>query len=732
MGRKPVVWLGVAIFSTALLTAYTVQPAVAEPLRKLGSEPTTLRISNVPPQESEVVTADREKKAATEDAPSPASEKSAIPLAADAASPSPLRPIPVSEAGSSSKAAGEAAGSSGIEGLSPVAEEAKRPKLAAKATKPADLPSSETPPPAASVEPTAESLKPIVDPDSAGPVESEATSFKGVTPGTSKQADVEKAWGSPREMRKKDNALIQLYSVKPFEKVEVHFSGDTVACVVIWLEKAVPANAAAQQLGLSRIRPVLVSNDVGEILGQAYPERGVLFAFEPSGQPGKPTKKVIQLVIEPINAESFVLRAETYLETRYEFCRHDLEEALKLQPNNGRANWLLARVLVASGQHEKAATAAGEAVRLDPQNAQYRITRAQVLAQTGRLSEAVEEANRALALSQQRPHVKARALCLLGDLAASGMHPDYRRAVQYHMDALAAADPLITSRHPAIRLAAKEALIDAHLGAAHDIAWGKWKEKKEAVTRWLTRAASLAEEYVANDGGPEERRFRVAPRSLAACVGLRGQVDPQPWIKEALRTGEALIVAADDPLRKAQLQWDLGVALYDTLQTCQMRSEHDQALKYGDMAVTYLEQGEAKKQSPAATYMLGRLYFRMGAVASLRENNHAQAVTWFDKAIPLLEKPAPKDVLADLGRHGETFISMAVSYWESGNRRRAVELTARGVELMEEAARQGSMDASALSIPYANLAAMHRQLGAADKASRFEEMATRAKDSKVR
>ncbi|KKK63377.1 hypothetical protein LCGC14_2994900, partial [marine sediment metagenome] len=71
---------------------------------------------------------------------------------------------------------------------------------------------------------------------------------------------------------------------------------------------------------------------------------------------------------------------------------------------------------------------------------------------------------------------------------------------------------------PAIRLAAKEVLIDAHLGAANDIAWGSWSQKEKAVAKWSQRAAAFAEELIANDGGTEELRFRVATRSLAAFV----------------------------------------------------------------------------------------------------------------------------------------------------------------------------------------------------------------------
>ena len=572
-----------------------------------------------------------------------------------------------------------------------------------------------------------EPLRPVAEPRE-GPARIEAASFSGVTPGVTKLAEVEKAWGLPREMGKQDGILIQRFKIDPFERVEVHYQGDTVAAVMIRFAEAFPASGVAKQLELSDVRPVFVSNELGEILGQAFPERGVLFAFEPSVD-DKPSMKVAQIILEPISAEPFVLRAETDLESRTKSAALDLEQALKLDPKNARAHWLYSRALAALGKTDEAAAAAAQAVALAPNDPQYRVSRAQVLARQGKMVEAMQEAQRAVALAEKRPHVKARALCLLGDLSASGPAPNYRQALQLHTEAVKLADQWSEDKHPAIRIAAKEVLIDAHLGAAHDIAWGEWKDKEAAVPHWLERAAAAADDLIAREGAGEDQRFRVCTRALAACVGVRGGVDPTVWAKAVVHIGEKLIAAADDPLRQSQLRWDLGMALYDALQTFQMRNDHSSALKYGELAVQYLSAADPQR-SPATEYLLGRLYFRLGAVYSLRQKDHRSAVAWFDKAVPLLEKPLPPEAAADIGRHGETFVSMGVSYWEVGKREKALALTRRGVELMEQAVRQGTTDTTALAVPYGNLSAMHRQLGAVAEADKYQAMAARARTTR--
>ena len=70
---------------------------------------------------------------------------------------------------------------------------------------------------------------------------------------------------------------------------------------------------------------------------------------------------------------------------------------------------------------------------------------------------------------------------------------------------------------------------------------------------------------------------------------------------------------------------------------------------------------------------------------------------------------------------------MGVSFWDVGQREKAIELTTHGVSLMEQAVRQGGLDESALAVPYGNLSAMHRETGAAEPAKRFQTMATRAR-----
>ncbi len=577
-----------------------------------------------------------------------------------------------------------------------------------------------------------QALEPIPEANTSGPPKVETASFNGIRPGQSTMAEVVKKWGPAQEVSKSQGFQIHRYVVKPFDRVDVSFSADKVASIVVRLDKAFPAKAVAKQLRLTNIRPVLVSNELGDILGEAYPERGVLFAFQQNQQQGKPTMDVTEIILEPIGPDAFVLRAETNLQSNFKQNLRDLDEAIKVAPNNARAHWLRSRVLAATGQSDEALAASRKAIALGGNNARFRVTHAQILDQAGHRKEAITETARAITMSDERPHVKARAQCLMGDLLSDGPEPDWAAALKFHMTAIRTADPLTASRHPAIRLAAKEVMVDAHLGAANDIAWGRWGGKEKAVTEWTKRAAAFAEELIENDGGSSEHRFRVASRTLAAMVGVEGKMDPTDWVKEVVRVGNKLIDGTTAPNEKRQSRWELGMALFNAVQIYHSRKQYDLALEVGQQAVGYLEPGRQDNPLlPEQRYLLGRLHFRLGAIHALNKENHAAAVVWFDKAAPLLEEPLSTKPDAELGRHGETLVSMGVSYWETGQQEKAMQLTRRGLGLMKQAVSSGAMASSTLGVPYENLAAMHRHLGNDAEAKEMEKLAGNARTPKA-
>ena len=215
-------------------------------------------------------------------------------------------------------------------------------------------------------------------------------------------------------------------------------------------------------------------------------------------------------------------------------------------------------------------------------------------------------------------------------------------------------------------------------------------------------------------------------------MGLRGELDPEVEVRAVLDAGGQAIAAAHDPAQKTQAQRELGMSLYDAVQIAQSRTDHAAALRYGESAAEYLAMANEAKPSPATAYLLGRLYFRFGTIHALRDADHKAAVAWFDKALPLLDRPSPDNVAADLGRQGEAFVSMGVSYWEAGQRDKAVYLTQQGIRWMEQAVDQTLARPLRPGRPLRQSGRHAPRPGARTDADRYLEMASRAKEGKLK
>ena len=68
-------------------------------------------------------------------------------------------------------------------------------------------------------------------------------------------------------------------------------------------------------------------------------------------------------------------------------------------------------------------------------------------------------------------------------------------------------------------------------------------------------------------------------------------------------------------------------------------------------------------------------------------------------------------------------VSMGVSYWQTQNKTKALDVTQTGVGLVEAAVQNGVLAKSALAVPYSNLSAMYQQMGEAANATKYAKLA---------
>jgi len=558
------------------------------------------------------------------------------------------------------------------------------------------------------------------DPGSLPETAIDPATLSGVRPGETTAAQLTAKWGEGKPVSQTEDGAILRFSVESYKNVEVTLVEDTVRLVTVHLSQPLSLASVRTKLQLNQVRSVDVPGESGELLGQAFPERGVLLSFSSNG------KRVSQIVLEPIDLESFVARAEADWQSHTRATMADLNYVLERQPHNAKAHYLKAKVLELAARYDEAVTELGEALTAETDEPAYHLARAEMLGRQGKYEEAAQEAKDVLAADDLPDDLKAQAFCLLGDLLAASPAHDYKQALEHHMAAIKLADPLSVDQRMAVRRTAKLLLIDAHLAVANDIACGDWQQKEKTVSKWLDRANAFAEDFVTQENGEASIRLHIAHGALAACAGAAGKIDSVPWARMAIQNSKPVLSATNDPWTRARLEWELGEALSDGLATDEARGTLQHAITNTSLTITYLENGaKQRRETPEDAFRLATLYYKLGSLHAHDRGDHKTAVVWFDKAVPLLTRPIPPTKASEQGHCGQWLVSMGISYWDVGTRDLAVQLTDAGRDHIEQAVKAKLLDEKALAAPYGNLAFMHKTLGHNDDARDFAQLAAK-------
>lgn len=574
----------------------------------------------------------------------------------------------------------------------------------------------------------APAVKPFVDPTKIPPHKLEPVDFNGVLLGETTLDEVIKSWGQP--LAKSGNATDARvkYQIDPFAGVEVSFVGGKATAIVIDLGALFAPVDVAAELGLDLQDAAPVEDVAGKTLGLLFPERGVAFRYEDD----TPEPRVAQIGLDRVDARPFVMRAEHRRSTRPSDALADVATALELDPANSRAAYVKALVLNDAGRPREALAAVEQAIKADPKSADFLLMRAGLLADQGLFEAALKDNEAVLAGTQKLPHYQARAWLQRGNLLADGPERDAAQAIDAHTRAVRVAETLFEETRAGLRRDAKQTHILAQIAIAEDIAWGDYQEKEESVRKWLTAAEAQAEAAIADDELSPQLLLKVYEAGLAAAVGAPGAIEPRVWAERLQRGVETALCDCNDPLLRRRLQFEAGLGLYDALQALHAQGDIDNALKFGRTAVEMIQAGrEGRDEAPTDAYRFGRLYFRIGSLYAVAKKDHRQAVDWFNRAAPLLERPLPESAAADRGRQGETLVSMGISYWAEGNRERALHLSEIGTQFMQAAVKSGSLDPTAMGVAYSNLAVMHRTMGDEAASRKFYELAARAEPAKA-
>ena len=561
-------------------------------------------------------------------------------------------------------------------------------------------------------------------PDETPTLSIDAASFRGAHPGKTTREELLAGWGEGEPFTREDGSRGLFWKIEPFERVEVTLEGDVVTAVRIKLAEPVAVGELAKQLEIADLRTVSILDEQGVSIGEVFPERGVIFSVKPG------TQSATAVMIEPLDPESFVLRAEGEMDSSSAYAMADLQYAIEIDPKHLRAHRLLMVLMCEQGKWQQALQLAEAAGQIDSTDVWTKLKHAGILLTLDRTAEARAMVESVKATSNVPPLVTAQADRLLGRIEMTTDTPDYQRAVEHFSESIRRSSALLSKQSPALQQAAREIMLDAHLGTALAIARGTWQQKSRVIPKWMARSEAVVTECKGDDAVRQTLELQLCRGALAVAAGSADSLEPLPWVKRLLELRDRMGESVKDPWRRRQIDWETGLGLLDALAAAQLRGDAADMLDNATLTAAYLDKGgEHRELTDKERKQAGDLHFRIGIMYSLQRGDHATAVTWFDRVIPMWDDNPRMQTDREAGQLGESYVSMAISYWQVNRREDAMALSRRGVDLMVAAVDAKHLEERALAVAYGNLSTMYAEEGDEAKSQTYAEMASRAEAS---
>ncbi len=577
----------------------------------------------------------------------------------------------------------------------------------------------------------ADSLETILAMPSDQPMELQPTTVNGVICGKSTRSEVDPIWGKPKETQDQPDTIVCAYDLSNVGRVEATYriKDELMTTMVVRLSPVQSVLTLTEQLGLEKEHSAPVTDPDGNVLGLVWPERGFSFGFQTSTTVEQANMASVErILIEPLSAELFLMRAEPNWYKTPESIISDLKWAIKLDPQNAKAYWLLGQVHSLLGHPQASLACANEAKRLAPDHVPYRLSVARFLLANNRWKSAVEEVEEIVKKSDLPSIVIARAEILMGDLCLMCVPMRFLEGVRSYTFAIQYLQENLTqTTDPKLRIEARQLALDAYLGGSYALALSDWLGRGEALSIWLVSGESIIQNY----DGDDSVRFPFVLRAMnVGAVSTENFIlDTHLSILEecSLRLLRNLTYSA---YSRMFMRWEKTLAMYDAAWISWRQKEYKPALRSTELVVDELSEirklDADESHQKLAEYLIGRMQFLQ--VMILRESGESATVlsTKMSQTIPLFIETQWLPVEEQF-RLGATEGWMAFLFWNL-DRKDAALVTAdqaRSCLLRAEQAAQEAdsvlIDLKLMSQTWERLEMLYRMAGRAEVAAQCQQ-----------
>lgn len=512
--------------------------------------------------------------------------------------------------------------------------------------------------------------------------------------------------------------------------VQLLVKEEKVEVVVVNLKE--PRQAADARVSFrestGNYKPILIQDAEGKYR-EVYPETGVSFVMKKDEEtPEKPSGEVVQIVMEQIKPDFFLVRADENRRKIFDegsiagICS-DAEMVLKLDPKNASAYWLLGVADFLIEDYAESLRLVTQAVQLNDRVPEYHFLMMNLLERTNAVDNGLRYYDAVRELCQTNPYHTAELSILHAALLIKKSDGDRDNAIDElqetseKLKALAAESQTDREKLTTLQLTAR---LYTTLGSA--IAAKQWQdpaEKKKAYL-WFKAAKKLLENTLSRDSTAAIQLFDLWRAASEAALADPDNTELDAFLADLPEFADKYLSKVPDSLEEEMIRIKTGETFFNAFLAADTRGDAATAENYALRAYEYLL--VPLRQDPQrVAQIIGPVDYELGIYFNDHAPHQQIAAGLLANAAETISAAIALDGSAQDGDQGIRLVNIGKAYWLAGDRDKGEKLTRRGVDAIEKAVTAGNFPREEYAVPCQNLITIYEALGDSSGAGFYRE-----------
>ena len=512
--------------------------------------------------------------------------------------------------------------------------------------------------------------------------------------------------------------------------VQLLVKEEKVEVVVVNLKE--PRQAADARVSFrestGNYKPILIQDAEGKYR-EVYPETGVSFVMKKDEEtPEKPSGEVVQIVMEQIKPDFFLVRADESRRKIFDegsiagICS-DAEMVLKLDPKNASAYWLLGVADFLIEDYAESLRLVTQAVQLNDRVPEYHFLMMNLLERTNAVDNGLRYYDAVRELCQTNPYHTAELSILHAALLIKKSDGDRDNAIDElqetseKLKTLAAESQTDREKLTTLQLTAR---LYTTLGSA--IAAKQWQdpaEKKKAYL-WFKAAKKLLENTLSRDSTAAIQLFDLWRAASEAALADPDNTELDAFLADLPEFADKYLSKVPDSLEEEMIRIKTGETFFNAFLAADTRGDAATAENYALRAYEYLL--VPLRQDPQrVAQIIGPVDYELGIYFNDHAPHQQIAAGLLANAAETISAAIALDGSAQDGDQGIRLVNIGKAYWLAGDRDKGEKLTRRGVDAIEKAVTAGNFPREEYAVPCQNLITIYEALGDSSGAGFYRE-----------